>query len=165
MALVACKECGKQVSDSAATCPQCGVVAPAFSVRPERFGLPARENNPISVVNREVVRSVIRAEQDLIGQAIALKINIDQVSNSWGEHLAQITSELSDEEHAEFNRLLIEESLRDEGAADAQPGLGVGEDNHPAGLNETKKPSELRIFLAGVNLAILIGCALFWLLR
>lgn len=29
MALVNCRECGEQVSDSAATCPKCGVAAPA----------------------------------------------------------------------------------------------------------------------------------------
>lgn len=29
MALVQCRECGSQISDSAATCPQCGVSAPA----------------------------------------------------------------------------------------------------------------------------------------
>jgi hypothetical protein len=29
MALVACRECGSKISDSAATCPQCGVSAPA----------------------------------------------------------------------------------------------------------------------------------------
>lgn len=29
MALVSCRECGSQISDSAATCPSCGVAAPA----------------------------------------------------------------------------------------------------------------------------------------
>lgn len=29
MALVACRECGSEISDSAATCPRCGVAAPA----------------------------------------------------------------------------------------------------------------------------------------
>jgi len=33
MALVACSECGKQVSDSAVICPHCGVAAPALSVK------------------------------------------------------------------------------------------------------------------------------------
>ncbi len=28
MALVKCRECSEQVSDSALTCPRCGVVAP-----------------------------------------------------------------------------------------------------------------------------------------
>lgn len=29
MALVACRECGSEISESAATCPRCGVSAPA----------------------------------------------------------------------------------------------------------------------------------------
>lgn len=32
MALVECKECSKSVSDSAMTCPHCGVALPALSV-------------------------------------------------------------------------------------------------------------------------------------
>jgi hypothetical protein len=47
MALVKCRECGSQISDSAATCPHCGVSAPAGAasltfVRPKFTGSAVR---------------------------------------------------------------------------------------------------------------------------
>lgn len=33
MAMTACKECGKDVSDAAATCPHCGIISPGIAAK------------------------------------------------------------------------------------------------------------------------------------
>ncbi len=48
MALTKCKECKKEVSTSAKTCPHCGVKDPGFGAKTEAWRMPYLDNHRCS---------------------------------------------------------------------------------------------------------------------
>jgi len=92
-------------------------------------------------------------------------IDIDEVHLGYAPYIAKILDELSDEDKAKFEGLLIEETLNYDELDEARAKVAVAEQRYIEALQQPKSPSTARIFFAGVNVTILIGLALFWALK
>jgi hypothetical protein len=122
----------------------------------------------VSVVNREVVRSILQAERARCALAIQLGEDVDEAHRGFAPYIEALTGQLSTQDKAEFNRLLVEESLVSEDLDKAKAKLATAQQDYAAALNEAKsvnRPSTARIFFAGVNVTIWIGLALYWFLK
>ena len=131
----------------------------------EKLGLLPRANVAVKTVDRETVRAIVRAERELVAQAARMGIDIDEVHLGYAPYIAKILEELSDEDKAKFEGLLIEETLNCDELDEAGAKVAVAEQRYIESLQQPKSPSTARIFFAGVNVTILIGLALFWALK
>jgi hypothetical protein len=131
----------------------------------EKLGLLPRAKIVVETVDRETVRAIVRAERELVAQAARMGMDIDEVHLGYSPYIAKILDELSDEDKAKFERLLVEETLNYDELDEARVKVAVAEQRYVEALQQPKSPSTARIFLAGVNVTILIGLALFWALK
>lgn len=136
-----------------------------MSASPEKSGLPPRANIVVTTVDRETVRAIVRAERALLAQAVRMGIDADEAHLGYSSYIANILDQLNDEDRAKFERLLVEETLNYDELDEARAKVAVAEQRYVEALQQPKSPSTARIFLAGVNVTILIGLALFWALK
>lgn len=130
--------------------------------------LPPRTPFTVSVVNREVVQAILKAERERCKCAIALGEDPDEDHRAFAPYLETLTGQLSNAQKDEFNRLFIEESLVDPDLAAAQAKLAQAQQEYAEVLREAnavKRPSTARIFFAGVNVTIWVGLALYWIFK
>jgi hypothetical protein len=131
----------------------------------EKLGLLPRPNVVVETVDRETVRAIVRAERELVAQAARMGIDVDEVHLGYAPYIAKILDGLSVEDKAKFEGLLIEETLDYDELDEARATVAVAEQRYVEALQQPKPPSTARIFFAGVNVTILIGLALFWVLK
>jgi hypothetical protein len=136
-----------------------------MSASPEKPGLPPRRNIVVNTVDRETVRAIVRAERALLAQAAWMGIDADEAHLGYAPYIANILDQLNDEDRVKFERLLVEETLNYDDLDEARAKVAVAEQRYVEALQQPKSPSTARIFLAGVNVTILIGLALFWALK
>ena len=136
-----------------------------MSASPEKSGLPPRANIVVTTVDHETVRAIVRAERALLAQAARMGIDADEAHLGYSSYIANILDQLNDEDRAKFERLLVEETLNYDELDEARAKVAVAEQRYVEALQQPKSPSTARIFLAGVNVTILIGLALFWALK
>ena len=55
MALNPCRECGHQISSTAAACPKCGAPGPAAIAQPQPIAQPRRGTNPWMIIGWIIV--------------------------------------------------------------------------------------------------------------
>ena len=92
-------------------------------------------------------------------------MDIDEVHLGYAPYIAKILDELNDDDKAKFERLLIEQTLNYDELDEARAKAAMAEQRYIESLQQPKSPSTVRIFFAGVNVTILIGLALFWVLK
>jgi len=92
-------------------------------------------------------------------------MDFDEVHLGYAPYIARILDELSDDDKTKFERLLVGETLNYDELDEARVKAAVAEQRYVEALQKPKSPSTARIFLAGVNVTILIGLALFWALK
>jgi len=131
----------------------------------EKLGLLPRANIVVTTVDRETVRAIVRAERELVAQAARMGMDFDEVHLGYAPYIARILDELSDDDKTKFERLLVGETLNYDELDEARVKAAVAEQRYVEALQKPKSPSTARIFLAGVNVTILIGLALFWALK
>jgi hypothetical protein len=131
----------------------------------EKLGLLPRANIVVKTVDRETVRAIVRAERELVAQAARMGMDFDEVHLGYAPYIAEILDELSDEDKAKFEGLLIEATLNYDELDEARAKVAVAEQRYVEALKQPKPPGTARIFFAGVNVTILIGLTLFWVLK
>jgi hypothetical protein len=129
----------------------------------EAEGLLPRPPVTLKIVDRESVRNVVLAERALLKRAGQLGIDLDEAHKGYTAHIVGIVDQLGEADRAEFERIFVEESLHDEEYDKALGGVAAAEAEYAKVLQESKPPSTARIFMAGVNTTILIGCLLVWI--
>lgn len=129
----------------------------------EAEGLLPRPPATLKTVDRESVRAIVFAERALLKRAGQLGIDLDEAHKGYTAHIEGIADQLGEADRAEFERIFVEESLHDEEYDKALAGAAAAEAEYAKALEESRSPSTARIFMAGVNATILIGCLLFWI--
>lgn len=136
-----------------------------MSTTPESLGILPRKPFVIRVVDRATVRTIIDAEHDLLDRAGAAGFDIDVVHQGWAPYIDQLRGTLTPLDRSEFDRLFVEESLKYNTLDRAMRESEEAERRSAKLLAQTRMPSPARMFFAGVNLTILVGLAIFWVLR
>lgn len=131
----------------------------------EAEGLIPRPPVTLTTVDRESVRAIVLTERALIARAGQLGIDLNEAHKGYTAHIESIVAALSESERAEFQRIFVEESLHDEKYEKALESAAAAELEYKKALEHGKPPSRLRVFMAGVNVTVLIGVALYFLLR
>jgi|GEM_PF-4733217 len=131
----------------------------------EELGLLPRKEITIAKVDRGTVRSIVHAEHALLDAAIKLGFDADEVHRGYAPHVARIMERLSADDKAEFERLFVEESLKTDELDAAMARVARAEQNYAEQVEQSKPPSTARIFMAGVNVTVLIVVALYFAFR
>ena len=131
----------------------------------EAEGLLPRPPVTLKTVDRESVRAIVLSERALVARAGQLGIDLDEAHKGYTAHIESIVATLSESERVEFERIFVEESLHDEEHEKALERVAAAELDYKKALEETKPPSRLRVFMAGVNITVLAAVALYFLMR
>jgi hypothetical protein len=135
-----------------------------MSVSLEKLGL-SRPSIIVTHVDRATVRSIVNAERALCARAIQLGIDVDEAHSGYAPYIEGLMKSMSEADRDEFQRILVEETLNDEKLDEAVARANEAEHRYAKAVEQLKSPGTGRIFMAGVNLTILIGLALFWAFR
>ena len=127
----------------------------------EKLGLPPRANLVVKTVDRETVRAIVRAERELVAQAARIGIDFDEAHRGYALYIAKISDELCNEDKAEFEGLLVEETLHYDKFDEAKAKAAAAERRYADYPDQPKTSSTLRIFLTGISVTVLIGLAFF----
>jgi hypothetical protein len=131
----------------------------------EAEGFLPRPQIAITVVDRATVRSIVHAERALIDRAHELGIDLDVAHSGYSSYIEGVMKPLSEEDKQEFQKLFVEESLKNEEYDEAVARAAAAERHYGEVLEQSKPPSTLRIFMAGVNVTVLVVVGLYFAFR
>jgi len=124
--------------------------------------LPPRVEIVMRTVDRESVRAIVRAERAFLAQAVWMGIDADEAHLGYALYIANILDQLGDNDKAEFEELLVEETVNYDELDEARANLAAAEQRYSESVNQPEPSSSFVIFLLGVSAAIFIGLAFFW---